>query len=408
MVEILKSTLHNRRKEQAMSKLFFQNNGAFDPRAMTTFGVSVKETENPVGYFGTGFKYAVAIILRLGGSITVGTKAESGEFQIYKFSKVSETIRGTEIDIVYMNDQSAGFTTRLGINWKPWQAYRELLCNAMDEGGAVGDEFGEFDTTVTVDCPEIFDAWINRDKYFIEGKADIEDVYCDIFKRPSNYLYYQGVAVADAPDGALFSYNIKTKIALTEDRTAANRDSMINLIVWALTECTDEAALHAVLGCKDSFEGRFSFPDYRTPSEAFLKVCDDRIRTGRPLNKSASELFKKTKHRKDDYEPRTLTETEQRMMERACDVLASIGITVKDYEICTVLDLGENVMGRALNGKIYLSELPFQMGTKQVASTLMEEWVHLRHECADFSRKMQNWLFDKILSLTEERTGEPL
>ena len=36
-----------------MTKVYFCNNGEFDPRAMLTFGVSVKE-EDSIGYFGTG------------------------------------------------------------------------------------------------------------------------------------------------------------------------------------------------------------------------------------------------------------------------------------------------------------------------------------------------------------------
>jgi len=43
-----------------------------------------------------------------------------------------------------------------------------------------------------------------------------------------------------------------------------------------------------------------------------------------------------------------------------------------------------------------------------VASTLLEEWVHNYHRCADFDRNMQSWLFDKILSIGEEINGEPL
>lgn len=57
-----------------MSKLYFLNNGEFDVSAMLTFGVSAKESDNPIGQFGTGFKYAIAIILRLGGSISVATR----------------------------------------------------------------------------------------------------------------------------------------------------------------------------------------------------------------------------------------------------------------------------------------------------------------------------------------------
>lgn len=40
--------------------LTFHNPGELDPRLITTFGVSIKESTNPIGYFGTGLKYALA------------------------------------------------------------------------------------------------------------------------------------------------------------------------------------------------------------------------------------------------------------------------------------------------------------------------------------------------------------
>ena len=118
-----------------MSKLYFCNSGEFNPTAMLTFGVSAKEKENSIGKFGTGFKYAVAVILREGGSIKV--KSFDKE---YIFTTKKETIRGKEFDVVYMNDQNAGFTTHFGTNWEPWMAFRELYCNMLDEEGIMLNE----------------------------------------------------------------------------------------------------------------------------------------------------------------------------------------------------------------------------------------------------------------------------
>lgn len=96
------------------------------------------------------------------------------------------------------------------------------------------------------------------------------------------------------------------------------------------------------------------------------------------------------------------------MLERAKRFLFKIDIDIDRYPVRTVTGLGDDVMGRALDGVIYLSEIPFNMGTKQVASTLLEEWVHNKHGCKDFDRQMQSWLFDKILSLAELINGEPV
>jgi hypothetical protein len=44
----------------------------------------------------------------------------------------------------------------------------------------------------------------------------------------------------------------------------------------------------------------------------------------------------------------------------------------------------------------------------KVASTLIEEFLHLRHGWKDMSRELQTFLFDKLVSLGEELNGEPL
>ena len=46
--------------------IVFENPGEIDIRSISTFGVSVKEGDNPIGFFGTGLKYAIVVLLRTG------------------------------------------------------------------------------------------------------------------------------------------------------------------------------------------------------------------------------------------------------------------------------------------------------------------------------------------------------
>ena len=39
--------------------------------ALRTFGLSVKESEDPIGRFGTGLKYAVAVLIRTGAEVSI-------------------------------------------------------------------------------------------------------------------------------------------------------------------------------------------------------------------------------------------------------------------------------------------------------------------------------------------------
>jgi hypothetical protein len=47
-------------------------------------------------------------------------------------------------------------------------------------------------------------------------------------------------------------------------------------------------------------------------------------------------------------------------------------------------------------------------GAKQAASTLIEEFLHLRHGWKDCTRELQTYLFERLVSLGEELAGEPL
>src|SRR5690606_37834340 len=77
------------------------------------------------------FKYAIAVLLRTGHKITMYIGADE-----YVFTAEKRMIRGMEFDIIHMNDRQLSFTTEYGKTGEPWQAYRELVCNAMDEGGS--------------------------------------------------------------------------------------------------------------------------------------------------------------------------------------------------------------------------------------------------------------------------------
>ena len=113
--------------------VIFSNPGLIDLRAITTFGVSSKENDSAIGFFGTGFKYALAILLRERQDITI----LRGKTKKYKFSHKTQTVRVDKFDFIYMNEQALNFTTDLGKTWKLWQAYRELYCNCVDEYGKV-------------------------------------------------------------------------------------------------------------------------------------------------------------------------------------------------------------------------------------------------------------------------------
>lgn len=385
-------------------KTYFMNNGDFDIRAMLTMGVSAKTGSDAIGFFGTGFKYAVAIILRGGGKIKISTI--SG---VYEFTAKTETIRDKEFQIVYCNSKEAGFTTHMGINWKPWMAFRELYCNAKDEGGRTDSVMSQdWDTIIEVESADIAECYRGRADYFLEGTPLHEDRNADIHEGGKPYIYYRGIAVKDAYPDQMYTYNIKSVVGLTEDRTARYEHEIQWPMQKAIQNMDNAAMLRQVLRNGSHAEAKLQFDSCWGVSDTFIDVCQELMRTDAGVCEPARVMVGKIRDRKGDWPEFQLNSVQSKMLDRAISTLGRIDVNVRMYPIKTVIGLGDGVMGRALDGVIYLSELPFQMGTKQLASTLLEEWVHNKTGAADFDRVMQTWLFDKILSLSESITGEPI
>ena len=67
----------------------FYNKSELPLECINTFGVSVKDNEHPIGYFGTGLKYAIAVLLRNGCTIDIFINDKPNKFEARK-----DTIRG--------------------------------------------------------------------------------------------------------------------------------------------------------------------------------------------------------------------------------------------------------------------------------------------------------------------------
>jgi hypothetical protein len=385
-----------------MGKVYFMNNGEFDVESMLTFGVSVKE-DDAIGYFGTGFKYAIGIVLRLGGSMKVETMGKE-----FVFTVDAREVRGKSFDFVQCNGSDAGFTTHLGANWSPWQAFRELYCNAADEGGIASDKHLEFDTVITVDCDEIYQAYLDRDKYFLVTEPLLSTSSADVHERAGNFHYFKRVAVANSDHGH-YSYNVRSTVRLSEDRCAsAVANDILAPISKALANCEDREILRNILTSGAPADKDRYFSKYAGASDVFVTMCRELMASDIAIPESARNLIKHMDEKDGDWPLLELTLVQSTMLTKSLSFLKSINIPANDFEIKVVKGLGDGIMGRALSGVIYLSAIPFELGTKQLAGTIMEEWVHLKYKHEDFDRGMQNWLFDKVISMGEEANGEPI
>lgn len=280
-----------------MSAIVFRTPGAIDVRAFTLMGVNVKKGVNPIGFFGTGLKYAVAVLARLGATLTVHTGGVR-----YWFEAQPLEFRGEGLQqLVMRRDSWAGgegwrlgrrvklpYTTLYGRNWEPWMAYRELESNTRDEGGITQETDipegcleewrGDGHTYIVVEgCDEFVKAYRDRDSIFIDlerhaMRASLPGL--EVREGETQRLYYQGMRAKDVGKPAFFTYNFTSAQNLTEDRQLAHewhvRYALANTIAGY---CDDEALIEKIVTAKDDhWEHGLEPAPHVTPSRAFHNV----------------------------------------------------------------------------------------------------------------------------------------
>ena len=390
----------------------FENPGVIDPRSITTFGVSSKDdSSKAIGFFGTGLKYAIAIILRLGGGIAIYSGGKKYVFGVFR-----ETIRNDEFQLVTMNNVKLGFTTELGKTWEMWQAFRELHCNCADESGTSFESqdgnwgHGENVTRVVVQGAAFEDVWRKRGEIILSTTPVLKGGAVDIHPGSTSYVYYRGIRAGKLNKPARFTYNIHEKLELTEDRTikydfyVGSRVAMMygmSTDPKLITECISER--------EDGFwEGSLSFsttnlsPEFEAAAVALAKSM-------RFINRTVfHRLHEMAFERVVSDDTDKMSKIDQLRLAKAVSFLKKIGWDVTAYPIIVSENIGEHVLGRAHEGKIYIAHRTFMMGTKMLAGTLLEEYIHLKHGHMDCDRPMQNYLFDALMSMGELITGEVL
>ena len=263
--------------------------GLLDIKALTVMGLSVKPTvDNPIGMFGTGLKYAIATLVRLGAEPIIWIGKEK-----YTFSTAKGKFRGAEYQRIRMRKESDSilkprwvdlpYTTEYGKFWLPWMAFRELESNTRDEAGEtwnhdvdIGDWPGKYnETLIIINHPEYFAAYALKMEIFLEGASrniDREKIL-EHYPGESMYLYWRGLRVYDLEKPTLFKYNFTGDLRLTEDRTLqSSYAARTALASWVVT-LKDEEVIKKIITAKHShWEHRLDFPSYVRPSDAFMKV----------------------------------------------------------------------------------------------------------------------------------------
>lgn len=274
-----------------MRAVIFRTSGLIDIRAFTTMGMSAKpNTNSAIGYFGTGLKYAISVLVRLGAEPIVWIGHDK-----YTFSKQNAEFRGVNFDQLRMRHDrfrilkpryiDLPYTTQYGRNWKPWMAFRELESNTLDENGEThllqdfdpDWDYGEDNTTkIFVANDEFIDAHEKRSEIFLEGglREATPGMRVQILPGPSKFLYWRGLKVYEPHEPTIYTYNFLEHLELTEDRTLAYQFYATGMLAQQILDCEDDRIIKDVVTAKQgTWEHELDFPTYAKPSRAFRRVA---------------------------------------------------------------------------------------------------------------------------------------
>lgn len=380
-----------------MKTLRFSNTDPIDLDAITTMGVSVKTGDSPIGFFGTGLKYAIATLLRTGHKVKLIRAGKT-----YNFSGRKQSIRDQEFNVVYMGNTKLGFTTELGVNWTPLEAYRELASNCMDEGGTIG--YGPADpghsTVFEIRGNGIEEARSHHNKMFLSTRPRVNGLRAEIHDpgHDPNVLYYRGVVALVGAMPFLYTYNITEGIELTEDRTIK--------YAWLADDCMKDAIMHSdnydlikrcLLAPNGYAESTFRYRGY--PGETFLRVVEDN-KSSLKLNVSALDLWRKGRPVTELYSGCDIDEFDRKIVCRALDLLSIVGVLMREEDFIISNNLSD-AHGMVRDGQIVIAKTTLDRGPRFLASTLYEEWVHKTKGLSDYTREFQDLVIDTMFGLAD-------
>jgi len=172
--------------------LRIENNGLITAEDLKYIGSSTKRgNDTKIGQFGSGWKFALAWILRNDLSIRIfsGLNEIVVDFEI-------KNHRDNLVKVLTVDGQETSITSGMGeIDWKGWMALREIVSNAIDEGGEkVSTLFNpeingvEDKTSIFIEMNgELADILRNFDSYFaFERKPSYSHDGFKLYKKPTS------------------------------------------------------------------------------------------------------------------------------------------------------------------------------------------------------------------------------
>lgn len=428
-----------------MGYLLIENKGEIDVNSLILMGGSTKrDSSTAIGFFGSGNKYAIATLINKG----VGFKIFSGENEIVITTK-DVSFRDKQFKQIFIDGKETSLTTDMGPQWETWFAIREWVSNSIDEGGSVvvpnmsdvNPKAGHTRIYIDVvdDIQQVIDNWDNyftfdRTDYIYEKDGD--RVYANTAENDDYVLFRRGIRCYYAKGTkSLYHYDCKD-FKINESRviddtweanwritkmynTIDNVEILRNVLQNAWTKDYYESRLnwyHAISKLSNhwltaigdrriivhDFAGHFTAEQQMFPCYIVGTEMARRIKASFPnvvvygLLDGGEVCVKK---------PVELSNRHTFLL-KECDKFFDECQYSIDYPIQVVEFVNKpEQLGLALDDTIWISDKLFNMGKRELVSTIMEENEHLKTGYKDCSRAFQQHWINLFISEKEERFG---
>lgn len=417
--------------------LKISNEGLIDLNAFYLIGASTKRGEDgKIGFFGSGLKYGLAVLLRNKVDIQIYRDMER-----IKLSTRKKNFRGKEFNQIYIASKMTGLTLEMGIDWDVWYSIREIYSNSLDEPGSnievVEEIIPEFDKTcffIEINA-QIQDLLSNWEKFFSQKREDLVFMNDDlkVFCGGDEYiLYRKGIRCHYRKYPSLFHYDMKD-IEINESRTL--KSSIDD--TWHTAEVVMRNANKEIIrkiydnetSNKRTMEHMFRWREGWF-NEDWLKVIGGRrlvvkemaghyqkeIAEGNVLilrKELVDALVKQFKNKievigaSDNFGEFHIIEANQKQrnyINEAKEFLARAGVHFSNpVEVAVFED--KSILGSVNGDTILIADRCFEQGKKEVCEALYEEYVHVRYKYNDCTRNFQTFLINQIVSMMEEKQG---
>lgn len=371
-------------------------------------------------------------------------KIFAGEQEIAVSTK-TETFRDQEFSVIHINGERTSITTQMGKDWKFWQAIREVYCNAIDEGGYSLDFVQEItpvagETHFYIDTKkDVLEFVTNFDNYFATKKKVLfECQHGRILEKSGTEanIYRKGIKCFITNKTSVFDYDF-TDIHIDENRLVSCWWQVEEKIWKLLYACTDKDVIMRVLhhsgnpnyqeGCISDISTINAF----TVSEEF-KEC---LKTTRLCPTGYGGLLKEDERHNHVLVPTKIfnavrelipeanlgdrfrvsrtgamyrefeaTELQLATIAKAMEFFKECEFSMP-YEIKTAMFDEKDVMGAAIDDKVYLSDICLDRGVNEVVNTIIEEFIHIKYNCQDETRKFQTSVIAELITYMKTKTA---